>query len=111
MPPYDVSFYLSYIQIEKCAADSDENRIIACYEDSLKHFGRENIDLWLSYIEFKNSKQSMQLDVAEVYWRAMKNLKTELIESFTQKFSFFQINLGSTALKRSPSSEDIEMNE
>ncbi len=111
MPPFDISFYLSYIQIEKCATDSDEERIIACYEDSLKHFGKENIDLWLSYFEFKNSKPSLHLDASNVYWRAMKNLHTDLIESFTQKFSLFQINLESKNLKRSSSSDEVMTNE
>ena len=111
MPPFDISFYLCYIEIEKCAADSDEERIIACYEDSLKHFGEENIDLWLSYMEFKNSKPNLHLDVSNVYWRAMKNLHTELIESFTQKFSLFQINLDSKKLKKSSSSDEIMIDE
>ena len=42
IPPFDISFYEKYIEIEKCATAVDELKIEAAYEDALIHFGTNN---------------------------------------------------------------------
>ncbi len=41
-PPFDLSFYQRYIEIEKCAAVLDEQKIQMAFEDALKHFAKNN---------------------------------------------------------------------
>ena len=43
MPPYDFDFYKKYIQMEKCAPNSNEKYILDAFEDAITHFGKENI--------------------------------------------------------------------
>lgn len=111
-PPFSVEFYLKYIEIEKCAFESNENRIVSAYEDALTHFSKQNIDLWIAYIEFvysASNKKDLQ-QVSTIYWRAMKHLDTELIETFTQKFCFFKINIGDKC-KQLISPDEVAMDE
>lgn len=96
-PPYDVEFFIKYIEIEKCASKLDEKRIEKAFEDSLNHFDKENVDLWLSYIEFKyNLKSTNTQEISNIYWRALKSLDSSLVESFTQKFCLFKINVSNS---------------
>ncbi|CAF1014961.1 unnamed protein product [Brachionus calyciflorus] len=92
VPPYDVDFYLKYIQIEKSLSKMDEKRVEKVFEDALMHFGGDNVDLWLSFIEFKQNINKTQ-DVANLYWRAMKQLDANQVEIFTQKFCLFKIDV------------------
>lgn len=50
-------------------------------------------------------------DVSNIYWRAVKQLDTELVESFTQKFCLFKIELDDKNKKITVSHDayDIEM--
>jgi hypothetical protein len=113
-PPYDLDFYLKYIELEKFATKVNEKLIESAYEDALIHFDKDNIginnlllylclkniiklnyeDLWLSYIEFEYSKSNKNTEyVADLYKRALSRLDNDLIESFTQKFVLLKINL------------------
>jgi hypothetical protein len=51
VPPFDVSFYLRYIEMEKCTPKIDTNRIINSYEDALKHFGKQDIGIFLLFLD------------------------------------------------------------
>lgn len=109
LPPFSADFFNKYIEIEKCATKLDDSKIIAAYEDALNHFGRDNLELWISYIEFmyrKSTKNHLE-EVGLIYWRAMKALGTSLIDEFTQKFCLLKINLDE---KHMPSEKyDFEM--
>ena len=131
-PPYDFDFYQKYIQMEKSTPNSNEKYILDAYEDAIVHFGKENIgdfnfcpnliflkltmlmilnsfkkkDLWLSYIDFKYSKSTIQKqNVSDIYWRAKRELNNDLIDSFTQNICLLKINPESFA----DSSGDIDM--
>jgi hypothetical protein len=52
------------------------------------------LDLWLSYIDFKYKKSNNKSNgIADLYWRAMKQLDSDLADLFTQKFHLLKINL------------------
>jgi len=90
LPPFCYTFYKRYIELEQEVPKVDVKRISSAYEDALNHFGKGDLDLWLSYIQFiKTQKPS---EVSNIYWRAMKHLEApELVETFTQKFCLLQL--------------------
>lgn len=95
VPPYDLNFFLKYIEIEKLTPRKErESFIEKAYEDALIHFGKNNIDIWLSYVDFEYTKTNKSTEyVAELYKRAMKQLENDLVEEFTQQFVLLKINL------------------
>ena len=42
-PPYDLNFYLKYIEFEKFSTKVNEKLIESAYEDALIHFDKDNI--------------------------------------------------------------------
>ena len=89
-PPYSLEFYQRYIEMGKLKQNHRE--IENAYEDALLHFGNEAIDLWIDYMDYKQKIKKSQ-EIAELYWRAMKQLNLNLSEEFTQKFCLFKINI------------------
>jgi hypothetical protein len=49
----------------------------------------------------------LQQDVSNIYWKAMKNLDTELIETFSQKFCLYKINIDTDESKLNKSDLEI----
>ncbi len=41
----------------------------------------------------RSGKREMVAEVADIYWRAMKQLNTELVDGFVQRFCLFKIDL------------------
>jgi hypothetical protein len=63
-------------------------------------------DLWISYIEFKNSTSSTQKqNVSDIYWRAKRELNNDLTDLFIQNMCLLKINPESFL----DSSGDIDM--
>lgn len=112
VPPYSVDFYHKYIEIENSAVSVDDARVKSAYEDALLHFAANDMDLWIAYITFvysRSNREELQ-EISNIYWRAMKQLNTELVDGFTQKFCLFKINLDDkNKLITSPDDYDIEM--
>lgn len=88
-PPYSYDFFLKYIYLQKLR--SNEKNVESAYDDALLHFGNEIIDLWIEYMCYKQKNKKAQ-DIASLYWRAMKELNSDLVEAFSQKFCLFKIN-------------------
>lgn len=127
MPPYCLQFFRKYIELEKSQIPCDSNRVSSCFEDALEHFGKDNIglliyfiqlkiflikqhffcvifkDIWLEYIEFNYTLASTNGPdvVTSVYERAMRQLETELVETFIQQFCLLKMNMNSNNIKQS----------
>ncbi len=43
VPPYDLDFFLKYIEFEKISLKINEKLIEKAYEDALIHFDKDNI--------------------------------------------------------------------
>ena len=119
---------MKYIEMETSAPKIDEDRIVGAYEDALLHFDKENIgkiwidpffiinkaktesfnlDLLLSYIDFKYSRSNKKSDgIAGLYWRAMKQLDSDLVDLFTQRFHMLKISLEGIC---SSNDDDVDM--
>ena len=94
LPPYDVAFYMKYIELQKCFDYVDSSAVERTFEEALKHCGGEDIVLWLNYFEFsaQNQKEDPQ-KVYKLYWKAMKQLDECLKDDFSQKFNIFKLKL------------------
>ena len=94
---------MKFIELQKCFEQVDFTAIERTYEEALKHFGHENIDLWLAYFEFtaQSHKEDPQR-VYDLYWKALKELDEDLKEDFSQKFNLFKLKLeGNTQIEDS----------
>ena len=56
----------------------------------------------------KSNKKEIK-EASNVYWRAIKQLNTELVDIFTQNFCLFKINLNEDKQTSPAISYDIEM--
>lgn len=90
VPPFSLEFYQKYIQMKYLKKNDRE--IQNAFEDALLHFGNESVDLWINYMDFKQKINKTQ-DISDLYWRAMKQLNSNLSEEFTQKFCLFKTNI------------------
>jgi len=94
LPPYDVAFYIKYIELQKCFDHVDSSAVGRTFEEALKHFGDEDMELWLNYFEFSNQNHKGDpQNVYELYWKAMKQLNEGLKDDFSQKFNIFKLKL------------------
>jgi len=44
-------------------------------------------------VQRRSEKKEKVENVANIYWRAMKQLNTEFVDTFVQRFCLFKINL------------------
>jgi hypothetical protein len=104
--------------MEKLTPKKDKKRICNAFEEALIHFGKDQIEIWLEYIDFLYSAQSSLSSsendadndlksISDIYWRAMKQLGGYLLEDFSQKFCLYKINLNSL----SKSSQSMQIDE
>jgi hypothetical protein len=95
LPPFDVEFYLRYIKIEQCFKTVSIANINKAYDEALKHFGSNDVQLWLDYIKYRhyNNTNDNLSGISEIYWKAVKQINQDLVDDFNQKFNLLKIKL------------------
>lgn len=63
--------------------DLQEGR--SCFELAIEQFGKNDIDLWISYIKFERDYGSVK-DMKVLFERGKILLKPELLNSFTSQY-------------------------
>lgn len=81
--PASLSFYLDYIQIEKSSSNLDHTRIKTAFEQAIIYFGQTSADLWLAYLDYLKSHQSLDfVAISRVHSRALHALSSDELKRF-----------------------------
>jgi len=81
--PASLSFYLDYIQIETSTSNLDHKRIKTAFEQAIIYFGPTSADLWLAYLDYLKSNQSLDfVSISRVHSRALHALSADELKRF-----------------------------
>jgi len=93
--PICKGFSYKMIEIEKHFAEMQEeaspeldSKILSIYEDLIHHFGNEDSQIWLAYIQHMMTVDMSQ--VGHLYEKALKSLSMSECQEFVQKYTFFK---------------------
>lgn len=86
-----LELYWHMIRLEESSPDSNIEQLEKYYEEALNKFGISSDKLWLSYIQLQNKIGKSKL-TSSLYWKALKTLKPNMADKFTEKFSLWKIS-------------------
>lgn len=88
--PLTKEFFTTMIEIEKEQESPKMSVLRDCYERALREFGTSDCDLWMAYIKEERGELGQAGNCGKIYWRAMKMLEGDYVESFVTKHTLLQ---------------------
>ncbi|CAK8692663.1 unnamed protein product [Clavelina lepadiformis] len=87
-----LQLFQSVLHMLTAIPDVKSKSVQDCFEQALSAHGLNCPDLWLQYIGFcQKTGGSLTSKAGELHWRAMKNLKPDLTESFIASYTLLGV--------------------
>ncbi|XP_054160096.1 U3 small nucleolar RNA-associated protein 6 homolog [Oppia nitens] len=89
-PPNLLSFHRKMLEIEKQNANPNYHLIHGIHEEIVNNFGSNDATLWIDYVMFEMKYNANK--VADIYYKAVKQLTPEESDKFIQNYSILKSN-------------------
>lgn len=89
--PITRSFFEEYISMEMSQFKVNMNNIRSAYRDALEVYGKDNVDLWVEYMQLEMTHPKGDLtQLSMICFKASKTLKGTALEEFTHKYTLLR---------------------
>lgn len=89
-PPIQIEVHRIMIDIEKSQEKPSLKGVRKCFECAVLHHGKDNVDIWMNYMEFETNSGNAQISPA-IYRRAVGMLKKELVDQFIKEQTLMKL--------------------